>query len=49
MMKPKKLTWEETAAFPLAFLTAYHMLIKKLKLKELRICESIVSIKKELH
>ena len=32
MPKPKNLSWEETAAFPLATLTAYHMLTKKLQL-----------------
>jgi NADPH:quinone reductase-like Zn-dependent oxidoreductase len=31
--KPRTLSWEETAAFPLAFLTAYHMLVKKVQLK----------------
>jgi NADPH:quinone reductase-like Zn-dependent oxidoreductase len=30
--KPKNLTWSEAAAFPLAFLTAYHMLVKKVQL-----------------
>lgn len=35
MAKPEKLTWEETAAFPLAFLTAYHMLVKKIQLRPL--------------
>jgi NADPH:quinone reductase-like Zn-dependent oxidoreductase len=33
MPKPPNLTWEETAAFPLSFLTAYHMLIKKANIK----------------
>lgn len=32
--KPEKLTYEEAAAFPLAFMTAYHMLIRKAKIKE---------------
>ncbi len=34
MLKPGKLTWVQTAAFPLAFLTAYHMLCKKLNLDD---------------
>jgi NADPH:quinone reductase-like Zn-dependent oxidoreductase len=34
MPKPKNLSWEETAAFPLATLTAYHMLTKKLQLNK---------------
>lgn len=29
MTKPSKLSWEETAAFPLTFLTAWHMLGKR--------------------
>jgi len=33
MHKPKNLTIEETAAFPLAFMTAYHMLVKKTQLE----------------
>ena len=32
MSKPDSLTWPETAAFPLAFLTAYQMLTKKVQL-----------------
>ena len=32
--KPGNLTWEEAAAFPLAFLTAYHMLVKKVQIKK---------------
>jgi NADPH:quinone reductase-like Zn-dependent oxidoreductase len=34
MPKPKNLSWEETAAFPLATMTAYHMLTKKLQLNK---------------
>jgi len=34
MPKPKKLTFEEAAAFPLAYMTAYHMLVKKINLLE---------------
>ena len=34
MAKPKGLDWEQTAAFPLAFMTAYHMLTKKIQLEE---------------
>jgi NADPH:quinone reductase-like Zn-dependent oxidoreductase len=34
MQKPKRLTWEQTSAFPLAYMTAYHMLAKKVLLKE---------------
>jgi NADPH2:quinone reductase len=34
MHKPKNLTIEETAAFPLAYMTAYHMLVKKTQLEE---------------
>ena len=32
MTKPDKLSWEETAAFPLAYMTAYHMLTKKVQI-----------------
>ena len=32
MAKPEKLSWEETAAFPLAYMTAFHMLTKKVQL-----------------
>ncbi|TFH01485.1 MAG: alcohol dehydrogenase [Calditrichales bacterium] len=32
LRKPAILSWEETAAFPLAFLTAYHMLTQKVQL-----------------
>jgi NADPH:quinone reductase-like Zn-dependent oxidoreductase len=32
MAKPKKLTFEQAAAFPLAYMTAYHMLVKKVQL-----------------
>lgn len=32
--KPKKLTFTETAAFPLTFLTAYHMLVGRANLKK---------------
>jgi NADPH:quinone reductase-like Zn-dependent oxidoreductase len=35
MSKPKDLSWEETAAFPLAYLTAYHMLAQKTKINPL--------------
>jgi len=31
--KPKNLTWDEAAAFPLAYMTAYHMLTKKIKIQ----------------
>jgi len=34
MPKPTCLTWEQTSAFPLAYMTAYHMLTKKISLKE---------------
>jgi NADPH:quinone reductase-like Zn-dependent oxidoreductase len=34
MHKPACLSWEETAAFPLTFLTAYHMLTKKVQISE---------------
>jgi len=34
MPKPRRLTWEQTSAFPLAYMTAYHMLTKKVHLKE---------------
>lgn len=34
MPKPEKLSWEETAAFPLAYMTAYHMLTKKVQLHQ---------------
>ncbi len=34
MPKPQSLTLEEAAAFPLAYMTAYHMLTKKVQLKE---------------
>jgi NADPH2:quinone reductase len=34
MPKPERLTWEEAAAFPLAYMTAFHMLKKKVQLKE---------------
>lgn len=34
MPKPQNLTLEEAAAFPLAYMTAYHMLTKKVQLKE---------------
>lgn len=34
MPKPNHLTWNEAAAFPLAYMTAYHMLTKKVQLKE---------------
>jgi NADPH:quinone reductase-like Zn-dependent oxidoreductase len=33
MPKPAVLSWQETAAFPLAFMTAYHMLVKKVRLE----------------
>lgn len=32
--KPKKLSWSEAAAFPLTFLTAYHMLIGRAQLQK---------------
>ncbi|KAA3613075.1 MAG: alcohol dehydrogenase [Calditrichaeota bacterium] len=32
--KPKNISWEEAAAFPLASLTAYHMLIAKVNLQK---------------
>ena len=35
LRKPKNLTLQEAAAFPLAFLTAYHMLVKKVHLNPL--------------
>ncbi len=31
--RPKNLSWEETAAFPLAGMTAYHMLVQKAQVK----------------
>lgn len=31
--KPRNLSWEEAAAFPLASMTAYHMLVRKVTLK----------------
>ncbi len=31
--KPEKLNWHETAAFPLAAMTAYHMLIRKVQMQ----------------
>jgi NADPH:quinone reductase-like Zn-dependent oxidoreductase len=34
MPKPQNLTMDEAAAFPLAFMTAYHMLTKKVQLTE---------------
>jgi NADPH:quinone reductase-like Zn-dependent oxidoreductase len=34
MFKPETLSWEETAAFPLAYLTAYHMIFRKLHLND---------------
>ena len=34
MPKPPTLTWEQTSAFPLAYMTAYHMLTKKVRLEE---------------
>ena len=34
MPKPHHLTWDQTSAFPLAYMTAYHMLTKKIQLNE---------------
>jgi len=32
--KPASLTWEEAAAYPLSYMTSYHMLMKKIKIKK---------------
>jgi NADPH:quinone reductase-like Zn-dependent oxidoreductase len=32
--KPGSLTWEEAAAYPLSYMTSYHMLMKKIKIKK---------------
>ena len=34
MAKPKELTFDQAAAFPLAYMTAYHMLVKKVQLQK---------------